>query len=256
MPSLMAPGYLSSLFDRLSRKRRRARRREGSIPPDLRGEAEFMAAFERCRPFTMTSVERMFALWSAARHVVRAGVAGDVVECGVWKGGSSMLAALALESAGDRARHLWLYDTFEGMSEPTDRDVDFAGRDARTEYEETRRSGEGWCASPLDDVKRALAATGTPAERLHYVVGRVETTIPREMPAQIALLRLDTDWYESTRHELVHLWPRLARGGVLIIDDYGHWAGARRAVDEWLATQKPPLLLDRIDYTGRIALKP
>jgi hypothetical protein len=256
MPRLMAPGYLSTLFDRLSRKRRRARRREGAVPPDLRRETEFIAAWERCRAFTMTSVERMFALWSAARHVVNAGVAGDVVECGVWKGGSSMLAALALASAGDRARHLWLFDTFEGMSEPTADDVDFAGRAARREWDEARRKGEGWCASPLAEVRAALAATGTAPERLHFVAGKVEESIPREMPAAIALLRLDTDWYESTRHELKHLWPRLAHGGVLIVDDYGHWAGARRAVDEFLAAERPPLLLDRIDYTGRIAIKP
>jgi O-methyltransferase len=83
----------------------------------------------------------------------------------------------------------------------------------------------------------------------------VERTLPDRAPAEIALLRLDTDWYESTRHELVHLYPRLSAGGVLIVDDYGHWAGAKRAVDEYLGEQAEPLLLHRIDYTGRIAIK-
>jgi hypothetical protein len=251
----MAPGFLPKLFRRLDRKRS-AKRREPSLPVDLHSEAKFVAAYERCRAYTMTSPERMYALWNATRHVVAAGIAGDFVECGVWKGGSSMLAALALADAGDVTRPLWLYDTFEGMSEPTADDVDHKGHDARPEWEAAKRTGDGWCASPLDDVRAALATTGAAKERLRFVVGKVEATIPREIPEKIALLRLDTDWYESTKHELLHLWPRLARGGVLIIDDYGHWAGARRAVDEFLATQKPPLLLDRIDYTGRIALKP
>ncbi len=100
-----------------------------------------------------------------------------------------------------------------------------------------------------------LAATGYDAQRLHYVKGKVEDTIPSAAPEQIAILRLDTDWYASTRHELEHLYPRLARGGVLIIDDYGHWEGARRAVDEYFATQQVAILLNRLDQTGRIAIK-
>jgi hypothetical protein len=225
------------------------------LPPDLAGEAQFAAAWERCRDYTMTSPERMYALWSAARYVSGAGLAGDVVECGVWKGGSTMLAALALLAVGDRARTLWLYDTFTGMAEPTEHDVDHTGRDARERFEREEQAG-GWLVAPLDEVRAALASTGYPAERLRFVAGKVEETIPREAPERIALLRLDTDWYESTRHELEQLWPRLVPGGVLLIDDYGHWQGARRAVDEFFARQRTPVLLQRIDYTGRIALKP
>jgi hypothetical protein len=83
----------------------------------------------------------------------------------------------------------------------------------------------------------------------------VEKTLPSHAPAQIALLRLDTDWYASTRWELEHLFPRLSRNGVLIIDDYGHFKGARQAVDEHINLHKLPLLLNRIDYSGRIAIK-
>ena len=104
-------------------------------------------------------------------------------------------------------------------------------------------------------VRDYLLSSGYPEERLHFVAGRVEDTLPAQAPAEIALLRLDTDWYESTRHELVHLYPRLSEGGVLLVDDYGHWAGAKRAVDEYFATEAPPLLLSRIDYTGRIGIK-
>jgi hypothetical protein len=102
-----------------------------------------------------------------------------------------------------------------------------------------------WARSPLDEVRRNLLATGYPADRVRFVVGRVEDTLPDQAPESIALLRLDTDWYASTRHELVHLFPRLAVGGVLLIDDYGHWQGARQAVDEYLAQTGARLLLQR-----------
>jgi len=118
-----------------------------------------------------------------------------------------------------------------------------------------KESGVVWAYGALEEVKRNLLSTGYPAERIFFVKGKVEETIPMSAPAQIALLRLDTDWYESTYHELVHLYPRLSSGGVLIIDDYGHWKGARRAVDAYISEQKLRLLLNRIDYTGRICVK-
>jgi predicted O-methyltransferase YrrM len=108
----------------------------------------------------------------------------------------------------------------------------------------------------LADVQANLRSTGYPVERMRFVVGDVADTVPREAPERIAILRLDTDWYASTRHELEHLYPRLAVGGVLIVDDYGHWEGARLAVDEFLERTSAPILLNRIDYTGRIGVKP
>jgi O-methyltransferase len=219
-------------------------------------EPEFIALYERCAPATMTSIERMYALYQAVRHVHAASVPGDVVECGVWRGGSSMLAALTLDSLGDRERRIWLYDTFEGMPPPADVDRSLTGQHAKELLERTDAAGERTRAvAGLDEVKSNLATTGYPTERLHFVEGMVEDTIPAVAPEEISILRIDTDWYESTRHELLHLWPRLSPGGVLIVDDYGHWQGARRAVDEFLATVEP-VLLQRIDYTGRLALKP
>lgn len=108
----------------------------------------------------------------------------------------------------------------------------------------------------MGEVSSNLARTDYPSERTHLVKGRVEDTVPSEAPERIAVLRLDTDWYESTRHEMEQLFPRLPPGGVLILDDYGHWQGSRRAVDEYLAAEGLHLLLQRIDYTGRIATKP
>jgi predicted O-methyltransferase YrrM len=222
----------------------------GKLPPDM------VEDIEKVREFTMTSSQRLAALGDAVDYVLARGIPGAFVECGVWRGGSGMMMAHRLMRHGKSDRELYLYDTFDGMSEPTEFDIQAnSGKAAADLLASADKSTAVWAYSPLDDVKRNLARTGYPDARLHFVVGKVEDTIPAEAPEQIALLRLDTDWYESTRHELEHLYPRLAPGGVLIIDDYGHWEGARRAVDEYLAAHDISLLLNRIDYTGRIALK-
>jgi hypothetical protein len=230
------------------------RRRPPAVPPDV--DPRTRTVIDRVRPFTMTSPERILALREAVGHVCRHGIAGDIVECGVWRGGSMMAAALTLLELGDR-RRLHLFDTFSGMPPPTDVDRDLTGTAAAGLLAaEDRATGSTWASSPLADVQRNLLGTGYPAALVEFVAGRVEETIPARAPERIAVLRLDTDWYESTRHELEHLYPRLAAGGVLIIDDYGHWQGARRAVDEYLAATGARLFLSRIDYTGRLAVKP
>jgi O-methyltransferase len=210
------------------------------------------------RPYTMTSPERIHAVIEAVRYITRRRVPGAIVECGVWRGGSMMAAARTLLSLGSTDRDIYLFDTFEGMSPPTQHDVDLAGQDAGAMLAGSNRADAGsyWCYASLEDVQGALAKVGYPANRLHYVRGKVEETVPGQAPGQIALLRLDTDWYESTRHELVHLYPRLSSGGVLIIDDYGHWKGSRKATDEFIAATPDFGLLTRIDYTGRLAVKP
>jgi hypothetical protein len=209
----------------------------------------------RVDPFTMTSLERRASLLGAIDHLVRHRIAGDIVECGVWRGGSMMAVALALLARGDTSRHLYLYDTFEGMSEPTAVDRSVSGESARAQLERTAR-GEGvWCEAGLSDVQANLESTGYPRDRIHFVQGKVEDTIPATLPARIALLRLDTDWYESTRHELAHLYPLLSKNGVLIVDDYGHWRGARQAVDEYFAESVEPVFLHRVDYTARLVVK-
>jgi hypothetical protein len=206
--------------------------------------------------FTMTSLERQLALIDATRYLVRRQVPGCFVECGVWRGGSSMAAALALAQEEDTGRDLYLYDTFEGMSPPTDADKTTDGTLAKTHLDRAKKGTGVWCEAGIDDVRANLAATNYPAERIHLVKGPVEQTIPAQLPsAHIALLRLDTDWYESTKHEMIHLFPLLSEGGILLIDDYGHWQGARKAIDEYLAGQPKHYLLQRIDYTGRLLLK-
>lgn len=204
----------------------------------------------------MTSVDRQLALIQSVRHVVRNRIPGCFVECGVWRGGSAMAIALTLAQEGDRDRDLFLFDTFEGMTEPTALDRAFDGVSAGTLLKHSDRSGGVWCYADLVDVRANLASTAYPEHRVHFVKGPVEQTIPIGAAlSSIALLRLDTDWYESTKHEMLHLFPLLERGGILIVDDYGHWQGARRAIDEYLSLQPQSYFLHRIDYTGRLIVK-
>lgn len=164
--------------------------------------------------------------------------------------------AQTLQVLGNETRELHLYDTFEGMSAPTEADVRVAdGRPAEELMDEQPLEGRVHARATLEDVQEAMAETGYPAERIHYHQGMVEDTIPSQAPDQIALLRLDTDWYESTKHELVHLYPRLAPGGLLLIDDYGDWEGAKKATLEWLDETGLPLFLAPMG-SGRIAVKP
>jgi hypothetical protein len=208
----------------------------------------------RARPYTMTSVERLAALVDAVRHVSEGRVPGAFVECGVWRGGSAMAAALAFSSRQDE-RDLFLYDTYQGMTAPGAEDVSHDGISAARQLEEAERGTGVWCEASLDDVRRNLLSTGYPASRMHFVQGDVLKTIPATLPDRIALLRLDTDWYESTRHELEHLFPRLHPRGILIVDDYGHWKGARKAVDEYFHGLRDRYYFHRIDYTGRLILR-
>jgi hypothetical protein len=226
-------------------------------PDDRAGlDAHEAAVLKAVRPYTMTSSERVLALVRATRYVSRNHLPGAFVECGVWRGGSMLATALTLCTEGDMERELFLFDTFEGMSVPTDMDRDLSGSAASELLASSPRGSSVWAEASLEDVQQTLSLSGYPAERIHFVRGKVEDTLPHAALTDIALLRLDTDWYESTAHELKHLYPALRVGGVLIIDDYGHWLGARRATDEYFAQPAvAPVLLNPIDYTGRIAVK-
>ena len=210
---------------------------------------------EFVRPYTLTSEERIVALINAVAYIVEQKVPGDIVECGVWRGGSMMAAALALMYRGDVSRHLYLYDTFEGMSEATKHDQSFDGRSAQSQLERDPVGTGVWCRSPIEEVRANLLSTGYPEEKVHFVRGKAEETLPSITPGCLSLLRLDTDWYESTKHELIHLFPLLDPRGLLIIDDYGHWRGARKAVDEYFTERKLSLYLHRVDYTCRIGVR-
>ena len=224
-------------------------------PPDFSEELWSVVRF--IQHYTMTSPERVSALIESVQFIVQNRIPGSIVECGVWRGGSMMAVALALRNVGEASRELHLFDTFEGMPQPTKADVDLKGHAASSFFRklQTGPDTSNYCRASMEEVRRAMNSTGYDEGMVHLVKGRVEETIPKHAPDSIALLRLDTDWYESTKHELEHLFPRLSKHGILIIDDYGHWQGARRAVDEYFADNKIPILLFRADYTGRVAVK-
>jgi O-methyltransferase len=232
-----------------------------SIPAEY--DDDLVDTIKFVRRHTLSSAQRVAALCDSVEYISREGIEGDFAECGVWKGGSMMAAALTLKRLGDTDRDLYLFDTYSGMAEPTEEDAP-SPYDGYSPYKRWKRNkdksgvddgGSGWAAISVESVRAAMLSTGYPAERIHLVKGLVEDTIPEQAPDKLALLRLDTDWYASTKHELEQLYPRLTETGVLIVDDYGHYEGARKAVDEYFEGTGQRVLLNRIDYTGRIAIK-
>jgi O-methyltransferase len=240
-------------FERRIRRKLKGQALAG-LPADF--DPAFKNIYDASKPYTMTSPYRMNALHEAVKYACRANIPGDFVECGVWRGGSMMVAAMTLLNAKAPPRELYLYDTYTGMSEPSEKDVTTDGRNARSRWEKSQNGDANlWCYAPLEDVKNNVFSTGYPRDLVHFVQGKVEETIPATIPQRIAILRLDTDWFESTYHNLVHLYPLLSVGGVLILDDYGAWKGASEATDQYFREIGKTLFLARIDDVARIAIK-
>ncbi|MCS6822553.1 MAG: TylF/MycF family methyltransferase [Microscillaceae bacterium] len=226
------------------------------VPPTTGLESSFLEIYQKCKPYTMTTLERMYATYKATEYVVLNQIAGDFVECGVWRGGSCMMIAYTLQFLGETNRKIWLYDTFEGMPVPSEKDKNFRNQLAKFQWAKSQRQGHNdWCYASLEEVEKNLRQTNYPFHLFKLVKGKVEDTIPQITPDQIALLRLDTDWYESTYHEMKYLYPLVSHKGVLMVDDYGHWEGAKQAIDQYFAENQAFPFLHRIDYTGRVAIK-
>lgn len=221
--------------------------------PDF--DDQFWNIYLKSKEYSLTTIERMYALSQATHYVVTNNIEGAIVECGVWKGGSVMISALTLKNLGAQ-KEIFLYDTFEGMSDPTEKDVSFNNESAYKNWDQIKSSNSIiLCYSALDEVKKNVFSTGYDEDKFHFIQGKVEDTIPAQIPEKISILRLDTDWYESTYHELVYLFPRLVKGGVLILDDYGYWKGAHEAADQYFKENNLSPLLQRIDRSGRIMIK-
>ena len=224
-------------------------------PPDF--EELNIKICSAVKDFTMTNPARVNELVDSVKYIVQNQIEGAMVECGVWKGGSSMAVSMTLLELGIFDRDIYLYDTYSGMSTPTDHDVSVHGDKAELQYKklQNKDAESSWCYSGVDEVRKNMLSTNYPDRRLYFVEGKVEETIPGVIPEKIAFLRLDTDWYESTKHELDHLFPRLQKGGVVILDDYGYWGGAKKAIDEYFKVHNTKILLHRIDGSARIAIK-
>lgn len=220
-------------------------------------ENDFFKIYEVCKTETMTSIEKLYSLYCSVNYVLDNNIQGDFVECGVWRGGSAMLMALILQSRNKNNRKIFLYDTFNGMTAPTEHDIHvYSGKTASHISQQDYNSEHSkWCNASINIVKENMDKTGYQSDKIIYVEGRVEDTIPENLPQEISLLRLDTDFYESTLHELNYLFPLLSKNGVLLSDDYGFWEGQKKATDRYFKEHDIHLLMHRIDYAGRVAIK-
>ncbi len=228
---------------------------EEDIPKDM--DIEFKEVYFKCKDYTMTSIERMYALYKATKYVIEHGIKGDFVECGVWKGGSSMVIALTLLQMKDTSRRIYLYDTYMGMTKPTEKDRYISNQMlAINDWKNNNTlTHNNWACCSLEEVQKNMYSTKYPPEKIIFIKGKVEETIPKNMPENISLLRLDTDWYESTYHEMLHLFPLISSKGIIIIDDYGWFTGAKEAVDTYFKQNNISILFNRIDITGRLGIK-
>lgn len=190
------------------------------------------------RNYSMTNGTNLMATIDAIEYLDQ-GIAGDIVECGVWQGGHTIAAMLAAKTD----RTYWLFDTFDGMTEPGPEDTRNGSH--ATESTKYRKGGaRNWCRCEIDQVRRNVDAWRRPEQQARYCVGPVEETLTqRDLPREIAFLRLDTDFYSSTKIELEVLWPRVVSGGIMIVDDYGSWDGCRRAVHEYFSND---MVFDRV----------
>jgi hypothetical protein len=217
-------------------------------------QAEAVELVRTCAPYTMTTLARMMSLYQLCRHIELTEVEGDLVECGVWRGGSAGIMAGANLRHGSRRRQLWLYDSFEGLPAATAADgrkaIELVGGKGGGELASTNV-----CVAPEQDVVELLNMVGYPRADVHIIKGWFQDTVARNKPARIALLRLDGDWYESTKVCLDHLYPLVVPGGIVVIDDYGDWEGCRKAVDEYFAAHQMLPLLHHVDRTCRYFVK-
>jgi len=215
-------------------------------------QLEIISSVEK---YTMTTKENLVALTDSIQFIIENNIKGDIVECGVWKGGSMMAVIKTLTYFNNKDRHLYLYDTFDIFSTPEKIDVTYDGKRGEDVLVSLSEDGLTWRAPNLISVKDNILLTGYPENLIHFIKGDVTKTIPDSIPEQIALLRLDTDWYASTKHEMEWLFPKLSKGGILIIDDYGYWKGCKKAVDEYFITNNIKSSLKKIDFSARMMIK-
>jgi len=208
------------------------------------------------KELTMVNFDQLVSTVIACKWVVKNGIPGSFVECGVWRGGNAIVAA-EIFRLNNSSNDVWLFDTFEGMVRPTDLDLDYSGRPALNEYLSSIKSEYiEWCYASLEDVKNNFSEKGLLDNNINFVKGNVNETLKEISYLQkIAVLRLDTDWYESTKIQLEVLYPKLSIGGCLIIDDYGAWQGCKAAVDEYFEKTAERPFFECSGHSGRVGIK-
>lgn len=207
---------------------------------------------------TMVSNERLISTILSAKYILENDIPGDFIECGVWRGGNSIAMKFLLEEYNSHKK-LYLFDTFKGMTEPTNNDIRINDNtNAFQKFKDSEKKDfNEWCYSPIEEVKENFKRAGLNFKNLKFIQGPVEDTLKNKenIPSEISLLRLDTDWYESTEIGMRILFPKLSQNGLLLLDDYGHWGGAKKAVDEYFDLGNNKIINFYVDYTGRQILK-
>lgn len=199
--------------------------------------------YPRVRQHTLLRYETLRSLYEATRRVVKCGIRGSAVECGVARGGSAAVIATALSEA-DPTRQVLLFDTFEGLPTPTRDNPDFERAVHLT----------GKCRGELEEVDDLFQRLGLRNYRL--IKGMFQDTLSDANTGDIAILHLDGDWYESTKTCLENLWDRVCDGGIVQIDDYGEWQGCKKAVDEFFGERGINVQLQYVDPAARKLIKP
>lgn len=217
-------------------------------------------AMLNARSRTMATQLQQYSMWQSVKYICENDIAGAVIEFGVWRGGISMIARTAMVQF-KKDLDQFLFDTFEGMPNPSELDIELSSNKyalnlLRATKKKEKRNGDYdiWCLAGIDDVKVGMEKIGSDSRKINYIQGDVLDTVPSSLPESIAICRIDTDWYESTAHLLKHCWPRIVHGGVLILDDYDYWKGARSAVDEFFERENLKPLMLRPD-SGRLVIK-
>lgn len=195
---------------------------------------------------TMVRNLNLVNLYRMVRYINRSGLPGAIVECGVWNGGSSAMMAAACRDTGAQ-RDFWLFDSFEGLPPPTEKDSAIE----RANY------FKGWNKGSIVSVERIFDRLGLPLGRVHFVKGWFEQTIPAATVQEIALLHIDADWYESVTLVLSTLYDRVVPGGYVVFDDYNFWEGCTRAAHDFLDSRGiPRAALHRVGGMGAYFQKP
>ncbi len=215
---------------------------------DLEDEL-FMELYEKVKTFTMTSMTDVYSLYNALNFITKNKIEGDFVECGVWRGGSAMFMANYLVAKNLFDRRIYLYDTFSGMTDPGSYDIDLHGNSADSD------KAINWKPASLEVVKENMNSTKYPEEKIFFIKGDVNKILKDNTPNKISILRLDTDWYESTRSELKYLYPKLTTHGILILDDHGYWLGARKAAEEYFDHLDEQIFFSKVNYATRLGIK-
>lgn len=211
-------------------------------------EDDFWDVFEQYKPYTCLNVERYYNIYKTVEYIASSGIAGDFAECGVFLGGSIIGAAIFAKKFGLTDRRFFAFDTFEGFPAETI-ETDFDGTTMDLSHLPVFNNNF------REVVEKNIANSGLAPESIVLIQGTVESTLPNWQGSSLCYLRLDTDYYTSTMIELDSLYPRLELGGALIVDDYGHFTGVRKATDDYFRTHLRKPLLQRVDYTGRCGIK-